>query len=100
VVQQHEGRQADDPTHHLRFCNFQCDCYSGSEGGLPEAAALAGAVRDALVHISEASHEGAVVTGSRIDNGFLLLRDPALFDRNGDPRDRVIVTATVYLHPA
>lgn len=78
--------------HHIAAL-IQLDCYAGRDGAQAEAELLARTVRASLRDIAHAEHAGAVVTGSRI-SGFGRVPDTAL-----EPaRERVIVTATVWMH--
>jgi hypothetical protein len=96
-VTQLSGSQGDPPDHLIEHY-FQFDCYAGKMGGQPEAVDLARTVRMALVEISRGSHSGAVVTRGRID-GFARVPDDQLNDDRGHARERVIITASVWMHP-
>lgn len=73
---------------------LQLDCYAGRDGGQPEANLLARTVRAAL-DVIPAQHDDAVITGTR-PGGMSRIPDVDI----DPPRDRVIVTVTVYAHPA
>lgn len=78
--------------HHIA-AYVQFDCYAGRTGGQAEANLLGRTVRDALRTIATADLDDAVATGARIDGHS---RQP---DTDFEPaRERVIVTATVWLH--
>jgi hypothetical protein len=88
----------DDPAvagsrhEHLIEAIVQLDCYAGRTGGQPEANLLSRATRAAIVEMHEHEHDEAVVTGAT-----------ARRRRSPDPtftpaRERVIVTARVWMH--
>lgn len=86
---QTEGSSADRLVAHL----LQLDCYAGSGGGQPEAVALAGSCREALVEIADHDHDLGTVTAGRI-NGMARIPDTGF-----EPaRERVILTATVWAY--
>lgn len=83
-----EGHRSD----HLIEAYVQLDCYAGKSGGQPEANNLSLTIRQALVEIADHTLEGATASGS-----FPRRR------RSPDPeftpaRERVIVTARVWMH--
>lgn len=83
-----EGHRSD----HLIEAYVQLDCYAGKDGGQPEANELSLAIRAALVDIPNHTLEGATATGAT-----------ARRRRSPDPeftpsRERVIITARVWLH--
>lgn len=81
---------------HLIPAFVQLDCYAGLVGddAHEQASLLARTIRAALVTIHEATHEGAVVTGARIDG---YNRQPD--DTADEPaRERYIITATIWGH--
>lgn len=86
------GRSSVD--HHIEFY-VQCDCYAGKGGSEEEALRLARRVRELLGsnHLAEASHEEAVVTGSKATGSRPLLDDT--FD---PPLPRYVVTACVWAY--
>lgn len=89
---------ADGIVDHLVPAFVQLDCYAGTTGedGHEQASLLARTIRAALVTIAAGVHEGAVVTGARID-GFR--RDPD--DTVDEPaRERFQISATVWMHAA
>lgn len=87
------GSQAD----HLIEHYFQFDCYAGNDGGQPEALLVGRTLREALQE-GPGAHDLGVWTATRIE-GFGRIPDPVLKDRSGDARERVIVTASVWMHP-
>jgi hypothetical protein len=83
-----EGHRSD----HLIEAYVQLDCYAGKDGGQPEANELSLSIRAALVDIADHTLEGATASGSAPRRR-----------RSPDPeftpaRERVIVTARVWLH--
>jgi len=79
---------------HLHEFYFQFDCYAGKDGGQPEANLLKRTVRKALVEMSEADHEGAVVSGVDIRGSARLPDD----DVDEPARERFVLTANVWMH--
>jgi hypothetical protein len=79
---------------HLIAYLVQFDCYAGVKGGQPEANALAALVRAALIALPATPDLGAVVTSS------VIVGDGRIPDTDFEPaRERVILTATVHMHP-
>lgn len=83
---------------HLISAYVQLDVYAGHDSGEDaheDASLIARTIRDLLASdtIARAAHDGAVVTGSRVD-GYQRLPDTAF-----EPaRERYILTATVWMH--
>lgn len=94
-----DAREVDGARHdHLVEVLVQLDCYAGTEGGQPEATALGRAVRAALKDLPNNAHEGATITGSAIRR-HQRLPDAQLQDAvTGGSRERVILTAVVWMH--
>lgn len=86
------GRSSVD--RHIEFY-VQCDCYAGKGGSEEEAFRLARRVRELLGsnHVAEASHEDAVVSGSKATGS-----RPLLDDTEDPPLARYVVTATVWAY--
>jgi hypothetical protein len=85
---------AVDGARHERLIEayVQLDCYAGEEGGQPEANNLSREVRAGIVGMPEYAHaDGVVVTGATARRR----RSP---DATFDGRERVIVTARVWMH--
>lgn len=79
---------------HLIDYLFQADCYAGADGGQPEASLLGRTIRAALHEMAGFSNAEAVVTSVRF-NGMVRIPDTEF-----EPaRERVILTATVHMHP-
>lgn len=81
---------------HLVAAYVQLDCYAGQDAGEDaheDASLIARTVRAALVTIHEADHDGAAVSGCRID-GMPRMPDPAF----EPPLERYVLTATVWMH--
>lgn len=85
------GGQLDDVAGHIDAARVQLDCYGATEAG---AWSLASAVIAALRALPGSHATGVVSDVMSISQAWS--PDPA-FDR---PRPRVVVTATVYIHPA
>lgn len=83
-----KGSTAD----HLIDFYLQLDCYAGKDGDQTLASTLARTVRSAIGEIDKADHEGAVVTGAKV-NGSRPMSDP---DFEG--MDRYMVTVTIWAH--
>jgi hypothetical protein len=94
-VTQIDGRDASSFDHLIDFA-FQFDCYADPDGGLPQANLLGRTVRAALVQ-AFGTHDGVVISGVVI-TGDRPLPDPDLKDRDGNPRDRQIIDATIWMH--
>lgn len=84
-----KGSTAD----HLIAFYLQLDCYAGKDGDQTLASTLARTVRSAIGVIDKADHEGAVVTGAKV-NGSRPLPDTDL----DETMDRYIVTVTIWAH--
>lgn len=85
---------ANSPVDHLVAHYMQLDCYAGVEGGVPEANALAGAIRESLVELRNNGDHGVVITGAHIEGSH---RDRDLSFKKA--RDRRVLTVTVWIHP-
>lgn len=86
---------ADSKIDHHVANMVQFDCYAGKDGGQPEANLIARTVRAALMEMGEEDFDDAVVGAVRILSH---IRRP---DTDGfDPaRERVEITADIYVHP-
>jgi hypothetical protein len=79
---------------HLIAFMVQFDCYAGADGGQPEANLLGRTIRAALQDIWLTSHPDAVVSACR------LIGHARIPDTDLEPsRERVVLTAEVYMHP-
>jgi hypothetical protein len=96
MLVEQDGPQGDEADHLVPFY-FQLDCYAGLNEGMPEVKAAVRAVREALTTARNVSVDGAVISSCRI-LGQRRLPDPGLKDQNGDDRQRVILTARVWMH--
>ena len=83
---------------HLVSAYLQFDCYGGRDidTAQGEASLLARTLRAALNDMPEATHNGAVVTGV-VFTGNRRVPDP---DVGTPARERYILDATIYAHPA
>jgi hypothetical protein len=88
--------QTEDADHLIGFL-VQLDCYAGASGGQPEAWNNARTVRRLLKLMPEAEVDGAVVTAARLVNMAEVIDTDPSFE---PARDRVILTARVYMHNA
>lgn len=91
-VTQLDARQQSRPTDHLTGFMIQFDVYAGNQETVWTHART---IRAALADMLDAAHSGATVTGV---NFLGMLRNP---DLDFDPaRERVILTAEIFAHPA
>ena len=84
-------------TDHLVAAYVQLDCFAGkvpdADSPQEDASLIARTARAALATIADSDHEGATVTGCRID-GYTRLPDTEF-----EPaRERYVLTATVWMH--
>lgn len=87
-----DARQAARPTDHLTDFLLQFDIYAGSQA---QVVTHANTIRAALLDMQGGIHSGSVVTDVRFAGMF---RTP---DTDFEPaRERVILTASVFAHPA
>ncbi len=78
--------------HNIAFY-VQLDCYAGEEGTQAAANLLARSVRASLGEMPKQEHDGAVVSGVKVEGS-----RPMPDDTFEPTMDRYIVTATVWAH--
>jgi hypothetical protein len=72
---------------------FDLNCYAGVDGGLPEVVYIKRAVREAINQMPASSHDGAVVSRTKVGDGMRL--DDPHFD---PPRERYVLSAMITMH--
>lgn len=89
------ARSVHADVHHLIEFTLQLDCYASYTGGQPQAYSLMDAVRAAL-QAMPGVRSGVTVT--RAAATWFRLVDPDLKGNDDNPRERYILTSSVFMH--